>query len=152
MSKRIAVLVILLGALAGPLSAADKRCTGSTQECLDGLAKSLGKRGWVGVEFDTSDERYVINRVVEGSPAEAGGLHVGDELLGVNGKRYSDPKVDWSDVEKDWRPGSKFDYIVLRRGKEKIIRIKLGVMPDRVRAMIIGSHMLEHVSSTGQAN
>jgi len=98
-------------------------------------------RGWLGVSvqaltpelaksFGTSEETGVlIADVVEGSPAEKGGLKSGDVILEFNGKRVAAP----GDLQRAVGlsgPGSAAKLKVLRDKSERTVEIKIGEAPD----------------------
>ncbi len=98
-------------------------------------------RGWLGVSvqpltpelsksFGTKDESGVlIADVMEGSPAEKGGLRSGDIILEFNGKRVTAP----SDLQRAvglTEPGSAARIKMWRDRAERTLELKLGEAPD----------------------
>jgi serine protease Do len=98
-------------------------------------------RGWLGVSvqpltaelaksFGAKDDTGVlVADVVEGSPAEKGGLHSGDIILEFNGKRVTAP----GDLQRAVGlagPGSTAKVKVLRDKGERTVEIKIGEAPD----------------------
>jgi len=98
-------------------------------------------RGWLGVSvqpltaelsksFGAPDESGVlVADVVDGSPAQKGGLQSGDIILEFNGKRVSAP----SDLQRAVGltvPGGTARVTLLRDRAERIVEIKLGEAPD----------------------
>ncbi len=71
--------------IAGP-----KSCTYETQVCLDYMVEKMQGRGWLGIEYDNgSGADYMrVLRIVPGSPAEAAGFLVGDQLISLNGAKF----------------------------------------------------------------
>lgn len=133
-----------------------KKCTESTQSCLDYMAAKLKNRGWLGIEMDHTHgaSEMKITRVVPGSPADAVGFAVGDVLVSVNGVKFADNTEDrcmtCEATQEQWKPGAKVDYVLLRRGKEVRLSPTLAPLPSDVMAQMIGMHMLEHVSPGGK--
>ena len=54
MNRLIGVLtVVMMMALSAPAMAGEaSKCSASTQDCLNHMAKNLNNRGWVGIEMD----------------------------------------------------------------------------------------------------
>jgi len=71
MKRLVVTTVVMALVLALPLMAGEgKKCTYSTQECLDYMASKMKDRGWVGIEYDA--ETMVVKNVIPDSPALAG--------------------------------------------------------------------------------
>jgi len=108
------------------------------------ITKGYVDRGWLGVYISQADpglaEVYDLERppgaevigVLEGSPAEEGGLRENDFILEYNGKEITSPNQFTWEVAKT-SPGSRVPLVLLRDGKKKEIRIKVGEKesPDR---------------------
>jgi predicted metalloprotease with PDZ domain len=155
---RIAATVVVACALLGvpPAGAGeghgkgDKKCSHSTQECLNYLAASLSGRGWVGIEMSSRENGSVeVTKVIDGSPAKNAGLRAGDVLLAVNGVRMRDPaqEAERKKIHESMKPGVVITYAVMRGGHERSAEVKLGEMPASVRHQIIGGHMAEHAEA-----
>jgi predicted metalloprotease with PDZ domain len=81
------------------------------------------KTGYLGV--DTGGDR--VSRVIAGSPAEAAGVNVGDEIIAVDGERVG----RGLDAELEpHKPGARVELTVARRGLLRTIEVKLGEKPD----------------------
>jgi serine protease Do len=98
-------------------------------------------RGWMGVSvqpltselansFGAGDDSGVlVADVVDGSPAEKGGLKSGDIILEFNGKRVAAP----GDLQRAvglTGPGSTARLKVLRDRAERTVEIRIGEAPD----------------------
>jgi predicted metalloprotease with PDZ domain len=133
--------------MAGPSS-----CSYETQVCLDYMVEKMQGRGWLGIEYENSSgpDHMRLLRIVPGSPAEAAGFLVGDQLISLNGAKFTDNTEDecvtCSAVKEDWKPGGKVDYVVLRDDKELKLTATLATLPSDVMAMMIGMHMFEHAN------
>ncbi len=151
-SLTLALLVALMAlpAFAGDVEKEKKKCSASTQDCLNKMVQKMKTRGWVGIEMDESKgvKATVIKKVVPGSPAEAAGFEVGDVLVSLDGLRYADSTdekcVPCEAMKENWVPGRKVHYVVNRAGREVAVDPTLGHLPSDVMAMWIGQHMLEH--------
>jgi len=101
------------------------------------LDKGEVVRGWLGVgiqllskemaeSMDLGDEEGVlVSQVVEGGPAEKGGLKVGDVVVEFGGKAVKTPTelqtaVAWTE------PGKKMDVVVLRDKKRETLSVEVG--------------------------
>ncbi|MEX0890835.1 MAG: PDZ domain-containing protein, partial [Gemmatimonadota bacterium] len=90
--------------------------------------------GWIGISFEPGRRAegaqrpvVVITRVVEGSPAEAAGLEVGDTLLSVNGLAASEELI--GSLAASLSPGDEVDVLVRRAGGERRIALTAGERP-----------------------
>jgi S1-C subfamily serine protease len=143
----VVLAMALVPALAGEYG---KKCTASTQECLDKMAGKLKSTGWIGVELDKEKVpgQYLVTRIFPGSPAEASGIQEGDVLYALNGIVISDEnKEALHKAKKDWAPGQKVTYTIKRGGQEKQVALALAPMPADVIARYVGEHMLEHATT-----
>ena len=149
MQRTIAVIsVVLIMVMAAPAMAGESsKCTESTQDCLNYMAKNLKNRGWVGIEMDDRGgmDKMVITRVVEDSPAEKAGFRVGDVLAAVNGIAFNEENhKQLKDIQYSMKPGADFVYTVSRKGSKVDLEVELGQIPENVMAQWIGGHMIEH--------
>jgi S1-C subfamily serine protease len=140
--------VVMMMAVAAPAMAggADK-CSASTQDCLNRMAKNLNNRGWVGIEMNDKGGTgmMIITKVIDGSPAQKAGFEVGDALVAVNGVAFSDEnEKQLKDIQYSMTPGTDFSYTVSRKGSKVDLDVELGELPDNVKAQWIGSHMMDH--------
>jgi S1-C subfamily serine protease len=143
------VTVVLIAALPVLAGGDHKKCTYSTQECLDHMAAKMKTSGWVGVELDFDEATGVptVTKVVPGSPAQAAGIMPGDVLVALNGTRIgNDNEEALTKARKDWKPGQAVTYTIKRDGQDRQVDLTLAPMPADVMAAWIGNHMLEHVS------
>jgi len=105
--------------------------------------KSTGRvsRGWLGVYIQrvTPDlaesfgldkaKGALVSEVTQGGPADGSGLEHGDVIVEFNGN----PVEEFGDLPRmvaATPPGEKVTLKVLRKGKEKTIKVKLGELPD----------------------
>ncbi len=149
MKRVIGVLAVLMVmVMAVPAMAGDaNKCTASTQDCLNHMAKNLQSRGWVGIEMDDKGgvDKMIITKVVEGSPAEKAGFQVGDTLVAVNGVTFAEEnQKQLKDQKYAMKPGSEFTYTVARKGSKVNLEVELGKIPDNLMAQWVGGHMIEH--------
>ncbi len=116
------------------------------KEVMNDLLK-YGKvvRGWLGVYIeDVSPELakkfgvkhgVLVTKVMKGSPAEKGGIESGDVIVEFNGK----PVKNVSDLQLkviSTKPGEVVKIKVIRDGKEKVLKVKIGQMPGMERVAI----------------
>jgi S1-C subfamily serine protease len=142
------ILAVTLMVVAAPAKAGEgSKCTASTQDCLNHMAKNLKERGWVGIEMDDKGgfDKMVITKVIEDSPAEKAGFKVGDTLAAVNGVAFSESnQKQLKDIQYSMKPGADFTYTVSRKGSRVDLEVELGQLPEDVLAQWIGGHMLDH--------
>jgi len=145
--KRILILAAVLAVAAPAFAGEGKKCTASTQECLDYMAKSYAKRGWIGIEADPIDAGWKIEKVVAGSPAEKAGIQAGDVFVSANGIKYSEEDSEkQAELQKQMVAGALFTFLVARGDSEMEVPVTLGEMPEEVLVKMVGKHMIEHAS------
>lgn len=117
---------------------------GLTQSVVEDL-KDDGAvtRGWLGVQIQAVTEDIaeslglsepkgaIVAEVTEGSPAEGGGIKTGDTIVKLDGKDVYNPRDLALKVSKI-KPGSSTEVVVVRRGKERALELKIGTMPGTV--------------------
>ena len=143
------VAMVAIAAMPAFAGGDHKKCSGSTQECLDYMANKLKSSGWVGVELEAGKSgHYTVNKVIPGSPAEEAGIRKGDVLFAMNGIEISDENEEaLQKAKKEWKPGKSVDYTIQRNGRDRQVEITLAPMPTDVLAKWIGTHMLEHATT-----
>ncbi len=105
------------------------------------IAKGKVTRGWLGVVIQdiTPDmaeslgiaEGVIIAQIMPGSPADKGGLRVGDVVVEVDGQRVSEVRELQFKIMRT-EPGKEINLKVIREGKEISLRIKVGEMPEEM--------------------
>jgi predicted metalloprotease with PDZ domain len=142
------VMAVSMMVMSAPAMAGDaSKCSASTQDCLNHMVKSFNNRGWVGIEMDDKGGagKMIIVKVIDGSPAQKAGFQVGDALLAVNGVRFSEEnEKQLKDIQYSMIPGADFTYTVSRKGSKVDLDVELGALPDDVKALWIGKHMMDH--------
>jgi len=146
-TRRLWITLLTAGFFASLLASEPyKKCPLDTQTCLDQMVAKMKGRGWLGIEWDT--ETMLVQRIVPGSPAEAAGFKVGDEMISVAGVKFAkntEAKCVTCDAVKDkWKPGATIPYVVKRKKKTVKLNPKLASLPEDVMAQMIGMHMIEH--------
>ncbi|MDV7212262.1 DegQ family serine endoprotease [Azotobacter beijerinckii] len=117
--------------------------------------KATGKvaRGWLGVVIQEVSKDLaesfgldkpagaLIAQVLEGSPADKGGLQVGDVILGVDGHPIV-MSADLPHLVGGLKPGAKANLEVVREGKRQNIAVTVGALPaegdDEVKPSVAG--------------
>ena len=57
-----ALMAVMMMVVTAPAMAGDaSKCTASTQDCLNHMAKNLNNRGWVGIEMDDKGDPQTAN-------------------------------------------------------------------------------------------
>jgi len=107
------------------------------------IEKGRVVRGWLGIEIREVDEVIVkqfnlpekkgvlVNRVIEGSAAEKGGMQRADVIVKFEDRDIKDVR-DLQDIVAKTMPGKKVKLVVIRDKKEVPLTIKLGEMPEAV--------------------
>lgn len=100
-------------------------------------------RGWLGVVIQeiTPDiaeaigvkEGILVAQVVKGSPADKGGLKVGDIIVELNGRKLEDVRDLQLSIMKT-KPGTEVTLTVIREGKRIKVKVKVGELPEKVSA------------------
>jgi membrane-associated protease RseP (regulator of RpoE activity) len=103
------------------------------------LPASALAQGWLGVTtqptnedlrrgLDLTRDGLLVNRVLEGSPAERAGLRKGDVILRFDGRSVTDP-ADLRRVVRDSRPGDNVTVEVWRNGSRRMLDVEVGEAP-----------------------
>jgi C-terminal processing protease CtpA/Prc len=145
----LALVAVAFGQVLAGEDCHGKKCSMSTQACLDAMVAKLHDSGYVGVmlNVDESDGTLSVESVIAGTPADAAGIKAGDVLVALNGARIS--KDNHAAVEKargDWKPGQKVTYTIQRDGSDREVSFALASMPADMLARMIGEHMAEHTT------
>ncbi len=131
MSKRNMVILILLTLAV---------CLVMVAPAVAEKDKGDQEKGWLGVyiqdvtsdikeAMDLESKRGVLVRdVVEDSPAEEAGIEQEDVIIKFSGKKVGDSS-NLTKLIRSSSPGEKVELIILRDGKEKTIKVKLGKRP-----------------------
>ena len=110
----------------------------------DLIDKGFVTRAWLGVfiqELDSETARglniktrngALITDVVDGGPAEEGGIQEGDVIIAFNDQLISDPS-NLKNVVSLTPPNTKNRVKVIRDGSKKIVDVILAELPDEVQ-------------------
>ena len=148
--RNIAVLLVVVATVPVLAGEHGKKCTATTQECLDHMATKMKNSGWVGLELEPNQDAGTLTvlKVVPGSPAEAADIKPGDVLYTLNGVRMTEDNQEaLAKARKEWKPGQSVTYTIKRNGADREVTLTLAPMPADVLARYIGQHMLDHVST-----
>ncbi len=139
--RRSILICVMAVMVAMPLAAGDgKKCSYSTQDCLNYMASNMKDRGWVGIEYD--EETMKVTGVMPDSPAEAAGFKAGDVMTAVNGIEFGDENSAKL-KQLEWTPGNTMTYTLDRHGTTKTVKVTLAAIPEQVLAQWVGNHMIE---------
>ena len=146
MSRKLLILSVLATLIALPAAAGEgKKCTASTQDCLNKMVSHLKNKGLVGVDGEWDEVRggFRIDSFLEGSRAPQAGVRAGDLLLAINGIALSDEKASMAD-RANRKPGATVSITVSRDGGKHDMQVTMISMSDEQIAMYVGRHMFEH--------
>jgi len=87
-------------------------------------------RGYLGVALHSIDGGAIVLGVAPGSPAERGGIIVGDVITGIGGNKASDAD-DVHAALGGSAPGKQIAIDVLRGGKPQQLNVTVGERPER---------------------
>lgn len=103
-------------------------------------------RGWLGVSYQEVDrdlaasfglaqaEGALVTGVLPDGPAAKAGMREGDVVLSVDGRPVS-TAADLPQQIGLKKPGSEVEVVVMREGKRKTLRVRIGEMPGEQQAM-----------------
>ncbi|MFH1379547.1 MAG: Do family serine endopeptidase [bacterium] len=109
----------------------------------DLIEKGKVVRGWLGVEIRQVDEIIckqfglenkcgaLVNRIIEGSPAQKAGIERGDIIFEFDGKQVKDVR-DLQDIVGRTPPNKKVDVVVYRNKEKKTLTLKTAEIPADV--------------------
>ncbi|GAI87452.1 unnamed protein product [marine sediment metagenome] len=101
-------------------------------------------RGWLGVAIQRitpeikekfglkTTQGTLIGEVNKDSPAEKGGLEMGDVIISFDGKKVKEMK-ELPSMVAETPVGKKVEIIVIRKGKEKRLTVKIGELKEETR-------------------
>ncbi len=103
------------------------------------IAKGRVTRGWLGIVIQDITpemaeslgvkEGVIIAQIMPGSPADRGGLKVGDIVVEVDGQKISEVRELQFKIMRT-EPGKEINLKVIRDGKETNLKIRVGEMPE----------------------
>ncbi len=88
---------------------------------------ATARPGWLGASTRSDGGRLIVAAVLEGTPAHAGGLYAGDELLAVDGFRVDERTL--AERLDARRPGAVTRLTVFRRDELREVEVVLGDKP-----------------------
>ena len=151
--KRAITLLIPALVLTAGFSAADdakeqkkdKKCSNEAMTCIRDMAAGLKKRGWIGIEWNYDSGRPTITHVVDGSPAAAAGVRLGDVVMTFGGVATDEEdEVVWAAMKSSLVPGKTVTLGIVRDGSPLELAIELVAVPDHIIAQWVGKHVLQH--------
>jgi len=84
----------------------------------------------MGVKLPRQATAFIV-QVYPNSPAAKAGLRRYDVVLEFNGRKVTKPEVIRDEVSKR-KPGQTVNFVVWRQGKELVVPVKLGAMPQEL--------------------
>ena len=105
------------------------------------IEKGKVTRGWLGVVIQDITpeiagtigvkEGILISQVAPNSPAQRAGLKPGDIIIAIDGEKMKEVRDLQFRIMKT-RPGTEVSLTILRGGKEQVVKVKVGEMPEEV--------------------
>lgn len=111
----------------------------SAKEMAEWNANLTGKFGGLGISIAVRNDRIAVGKVYRGTPAEAGGLVVGDVIAGINGQSTEAFTLDEAMARLRGDPGSRVVLQVERAGK----RIELPFTRAEIKIPAVESRLLD---------
>jgi len=91
---------------------------------LSAKDEHAGEKGFLGARLGTDGGRTTVKNVLAGSPAEAMGLAVNDEVIGLGGMRVGQDKFSF--YVGTMKPGAAIDLAIARNGTLMNVKGKVG--------------------------
>lgn len=92
--------------------------------------------GWLGLGYvwsvdNTGQKVLHVQRVVPGGPADTARVKTGDVITSIDGRRVDfGDELDLLLYLGDRKPADHVTFGIVREGRSRRIRVRLGVMPD----------------------
>lgn len=99
----------------------------TTNQVIFVAGKSINS-SWLGVSLLPRQNGLQVVEVIMDSPAERGGVKLGDTIVGLNGKAI-EAITDFDNMIDKIKPGRRIRLVVVRQGKKKNLYLRTGRMP-----------------------
>jgi predicted metalloprotease with PDZ domain len=151
MVHRISRLFVFATLVAFGLGAEEPRCTQTAQDCDHQIRQMLSGCRFLGMTVEERNPGLVISKIVPKSPAERGGLRVGDRLIAVNGKSLTNASPrDFKQIVADARSTCRLWMIISRGGAYTKLEAHLEPYSKEQIDKIVAAHLSQsHTSTTG---
>lgn len=80
----------------------------------------------IGFSYATASDKVVVLETYKDSPARKYGLLAGDVIIGIKDGRKIQTLKDFNDFMHSCKVGDIVPFLIMRKGEEKVIKIKLG--------------------------
>jgi predicted metalloprotease with PDZ domain len=101
-----------------------------------------GIKAYTGLINIDQNAQTIVRYVLSDGPAYSAGMLPGDEIVAVNGRRFSAAELT-KHVEEEIRPGDMIQLEILRRGRQRVIKFPATPAPR-------GRWQLSHVSNPSE--
>jgi carboxyl-terminal processing protease len=118
----------------------------------DKFSDSLNQRyQGIGVRFDVIENRIVVEKIFEGSPASQGGVQVGDQLLKVNQDEVDGVALPEVAAKIRGEEGTEVE-LIFKRGEELLIKklTRQKIQTDLIYLTIKDSTAIIEITSFGE--
>ena len=115
---------------------------------------NLAAKPWLGIEILDIDETIagqlglgnnegvLVNKVIQGSPADDGGIERGDVIVKFNHRSVKDTSF-LQNLVADLSAGHRVQVVVVRNGETKSLYVKIGIAPSSNTDLSEGGGVLQ---------
>lgn len=116
--------VAIMEYCCGAISALDQYSTYLTSAQLDDVYNQIeGNFVGLGVELKSDDDTLLIVNVIHGGPAFRAGVHEGDRIVAVEGRRTSDISTDAAADMLKGEQGTTVRITLLTDGQQRVVQV-----------------------------
>ena len=90
-------------------------------------------RPWLGMFTSEMEDLLIVAGLVQGGPADRGGVRIGDALLGIDGQRVSDLATFYRRLWSRGEPGTSVKLRVVREEQVLELQVKTGNRYERLK-------------------
>ncbi len=102
-----------------------ERRTRISEQDVGGRTEGRAPRSWLGLALRPGDTR--VATVIGGGPAVAAGVHVGDQILALNGLRVG--SANWATAQAQLAPGDSVELHVFRDDELMLLSLRAEASP-----------------------
>lgn len=119
-------------------------CTAEPKECSYQIRTMLAGKRYLGVKVEESQSGLNITRVVAESPAERGGMRVGDRIIMVNDRDCAKSTVkQFKELVNATPVSGRISFVIARNGYFLKLQAKFEVLNESQMKRVIETHLRE---------